>query len=83
MSTSSANANLVLIGDNPVFDKFFLSFPTLNFGISGDKIQNVLWLVCYMTLPAQWNISFFTVARITLANTNSPLKIAERLININ
>ena len=45
MSISSTNAKLVLIGDsiianfdkcNDIFDKFFLSFRTLSFGISGD-----------------------------------------------
>ena len=61
MSTSSTNAKLVLIGDsvianidkcNSIFDKCFLSFRTLNFGINGDKIKNVLWRVCNMALPA-------------------------------
>ena len=51
MSTSSTNAKLVLIEDtlianfdkcSDIFDKFFLPFRTLNFGISGDKKQNVL-----------------------------------------
>ena len=50
-STSSTNVKLVLIGDsfiansdkcNNIFDEFFLPFRTLNFSISGDKIQNVL-----------------------------------------
>ena len=60
MSASFTNANLVQIGDsiiakfdrcNNIFDKFFLSFHTLKFGISGDKIQNAFWCVCNMTLP--------------------------------
>ena len=51
MSQSSTNAKLILIGDSiianfdkcrNIFDEFFLPFHTLNFGISGDKIQNVL-----------------------------------------
>ena len=54
MSTSSTNAKLVIIGDSiivnfdkcsDVFDRFFLPFRTLNVGISGHKIQNVLWRV--------------------------------------
>ena len=90
MSSSSTNAKLVLIGDsiianfnkcNDIFDKFFLSFRTLNFGISGDKIQNILWRVCNMTLPT--SVEYFIIH----CGTNnlghySPLKIAERLINI-
>ena len=60
-STSSTNVKLVLIGDSiianfdkcsDIFDKFFLPFPTVNCGISGDKIQNVLWRVYNMNLPA-------------------------------
>ena len=65
MSTLSTKAKLVLIGDsiianfdkcNDIFENFFLSFRTLNFGISGDKIQNVLWHVCNMTFS---NISLY------------------------
>ena len=61
MSTSSTNAKLVLTGVSivanvykcsDIFDKFFLPFRTLNFRISGDKIQNALWRVYNMTLPA-------------------------------
>ena len=58
---SSTNSKLVLLGDsivanfskcNDVYSKFFSSLHTLNFGISGDKIQNVLWRVENMTLPS-------------------------------
>ena len=51
MLRSSTNAKLVLIGDSiiansdkcsDIFDKFFLAFCTLNFGINADKIQNDL-----------------------------------------
>ena len=61
MPSSSTNAKLVLTGDSvianfdkcsDIFDKFFLPFHTVNCGISGDKIQNVLWRVYNMNLPA-------------------------------
>ena len=61
MSASSTNAKLELIGYSiienfdkckDIFNKFFLSFRTLNFSISGDKIKNILWPVCNMTLPS-------------------------------
>ena len=51
MSKSSTNTKLVLIGDSiianfdkckDIFDKFFMPFCTLDFGIGGDKTQNVL-----------------------------------------
>ena len=61
MSMLSSNAKLVLIRDSTIanfdkcsdiFDKFFLLFRAVNCGISGDKIQNVLWRVYDMNLPA-------------------------------
>ena len=91
MSTSSSNANLVLIGDfiianfgkcNNIFDNFFLSFRTLNFGISGEEIQNVLWCVCYIHLPALREYIIIHCGANNLGH-NSALKITERLININ
>ena len=54
MSKSFINTKLVLIGDSiianfdkckDIFDKFFMPFCTLDFGIGGDKTQNVLWRV--------------------------------------
>ena len=68
MSTSSSNAKSVLIRDSiianfdkcsDIFDKFFLPFRTLNFGISGDKIQYVLWRAYNMTLPA--SVEYFII----------------------
>ena len=90
MSTSSTNAKLVLIGDSiianfdkcsNIFDKFFLLFRTLNFDISVDKIQNVLWRVYNMTLPASLEYVIIYCGTNNLGH-NSPLKIAEGLINI-
>ena len=90
MSTSSSNAKLVLIEDSiianfdicsDIFDKFFLSFRTLNFGISGDKIQNVLWRVYNLTLPASVEGVIINCDTNNLGH-NSPLKFAEGLINI-
>ena len=90
MSTSYTNAKLVLTGDsiianfdkcNDICDGFFLSFRTLNFGISGDKIQNVLWRVCNMTLPTSVEYVIIHYGTNNLGH-NSPLKIAEGLINI-
>ena len=90
MSTSSSNAKLVLIEDSiianfdicsDIFDKFFLSFRTLNFGISGDKIQNVLWGVYNLTLPASVEGVIINCDTNNLGH-NSPLKFAEGLINI-
>ena len=90
MSTPSTNAKLVLIGDSIIanfdkcsdnFDKFFLPLRTLNFGISGDKIQNVLWRVYNMTLPASVEYVIIHCGTNNLGH-NSPLKIAEGLINI-
>ena len=81
---------LVLIGDsiitnsdkcNDIFDKFlFIRF--LNFGISGDKIQYVLWRVCDMTLQASVENAIIHHGTNNLCQ-NSPLKITAGLINTN
>ena len=90
LSTSSTNAKLVLIGDsinesfdkcNDIFNKFFLSFCTVNFGINGDKIQNVLWCVCNMTLPASVEYLIIHCGTNNLRH-NSSFKFAEGLTNI-
>ena len=90
ISTLSTNEKLVLIGDSiianfdkcsDIFDKFFLPFHTLNFGASGDKIQNVLWRVYNMTLPALAEYVILHCGTNSLGH-NSLLKIAEGLINI-
>ena len=88
MSTSSTNAKL--IGDSiianfdkcsDIFDKFFLPLRTLNFGIRGDKIKNVLWRVYNLTLLASIEYVIINCGTNNLGH-NSPLKIAKRLINI-
>ena len=61
------------------FDKFFLPFGTLNFGISGDKVQNALWCVYNITLPASVEYVIIHCGTNNLGH-NSPLKNAEGLI---
>ena len=77
----------MLIGDSiianfdkcsDIFGKFFLPFCTLNFGISGDKIQNALWRVYNMTLPALVEYVIIHCCTNNLGH-NSPLQIAEGL----
>ena len=90
MSTSSTSAKLVIIEDSiivnfdkcsDIFDRFFLPFRTLNVGISGHKIQNVLWRVFNMTLPASVEYVIIHCSTNNLGH-NSPLKIAEGSRNI-
>ena len=90
MSASSTNAKLVLIWDsvianfdnsNDILENIFLSFRTLNFGISGNKIQNVVWRVCTMSLPTSVEYIIIYCGNNNLGH-NSLLKIAEGLINI-
>ena len=90
MPTSSTNTKLLLIGDSiianfdkcsNIFDKFFLPLFTLNFGISGDKIQFVIWRVYNMTLPASVEYAIIHCGANNLGH-NSPLKITGGLINI-
>ena len=90
MSVSFTNAKLVLTWDsiiinldecNDIFDKFFLSFCTLNFVMSRDKIQSVLWRVNNMSLLASVEYVVIYSGNNNLGY-NSPIKIAEGLINI-
>ena len=83
-------AGLVLIGNsiianfykcNNIFDKFLLSFRILNSGSSGDKIQDVLWRVCNVTLPTSVEYVIIHYGTNKLGH-NSPFKIADGLINI-
>ena len=90
MSASSTNANLVLIRDsiianfgkcNDIFDKLFLPFRPLIFGISRDKTQNVLWRLCNMTFAGSVDYVIIHCGTDNLGH-NSPLKLSEGLINI-
>ena len=56
----SSNANILLIGDSialgiqrypRVWYKYFEKQNTLNFGVSGDKTQHVLWRLNQLSLP--------------------------------
>ena len=64
-----------------IYDKFFLPFHTLNFGISRDNIENVLWHVYHMTLPASVKYIIIHGGTNNLGH-NRPLKIIKGLINI-
>ena len=90
MSTLSTNPKLVILRGSiivnfdkccDIFDKFFLPFRTLNFGNSGEKIQNALCRVCNMTLPASVEYVIIHCGTNNLGY-KSLLKIAEGLINI-
>ena len=90
MCRKSANSKLVLFGDSiianfdkckDVFNNYFSSLHTLNFGISGDKIQNVLWRVENMTLPSSIEYVIIHCGTNNLGH-NSPVKIAEGILNI-
>ena len=59
LAVNSQKCRVLLIGDSifanfsklsSIFDKHFSKFNALNFGIGGDKIQNVLW--CINTIPS-------------------------------
>ena len=90
LSSTSKSSKLVLIGDsiisnfdkcNDIFNNFFSSFGALNFGISGDKIQNVLWRMRNMTLPSSTKYVIIHCGTNNLGH-NSPIHIAEGLINL-
>ena len=84
LTSVSKSCKLVFIGDSiisnfdkcsDIFDNFFSSFNAINFGISGDKIQNVLWRVRNMTLPICTEYIIIHCGTNNLGH-NSPIHIA-------
>ena len=64
-----------------IFDKNFSKFNTLNFGIGGDKIQNVLWRMNNMSLPPYLQYIFIHCGTNNIGH-NDPEFISDGLINL-
>ena len=82
--------DLILIGDSiianfnqfdDVFNRYFKGHNTLNLGVGGDKIQNVLWRVSNLDFPPSLRYIVIQAGTNNLLH-NSPLSIADGLVNI-
>ena len=80
----------MLIGDSiianfskfsSIFDKLFSKFHPLNFGIGGDKIQNVLWRINNMSLPPSLQYIFIHCGTNNIGHYASEV-ISDGLINL-
>ena len=86
---SSKNASTVLLGDSIVAG--FLRYPniwykffnenTINCGISGDKIQNILWKTEYIPLPQSLEYILINCGTNSL-DTDDSEKVADGLFRI-
>ena len=90
LAINSQKCRVLLIGDSitanfrkfsPIFDKYFSKFRPLNFGIGGDKIQNVLWRINNMSLPPSLQYIFIHCDTNNIGH-NDPEVISDGLINL-
>ena len=90
LAINSQKCRVLLIGDSiianfskfsPIFDKHFSKFHPLNFGIGGDKIQNVLWRIINMSFPLSLQYIFIHCGTNNIGH-NDPEVISDGLINL-
>ena len=90
LAINSQKCRVLLIGDSiianfskfsPIFDKHFSKFYPLNFGIGGDKIQNVLWRIINMSFPLSLQYIFIHCGTNNIGH-NDPEVISDGLINL-
>ena len=66
---------------SPIFDKHVSKFHQLNFGIGGDKIQNVLWNINNMSMPPSLQYIFIRCGTNNIGH-NDPEVIWDGLVNL-
>ena len=84
------SAKLLLIGDSlisnlsrypDIWNKYFTNYNTLNFGISGDKVQNILWRISNYDFSNNSSIKcVFILGGTNNIDHNSPEEIVNGLI---
>ena len=84
------NCRVLLTGDSitakfnkfsPILDKCFSKFYSLNFGIGGDKTQNVLWCINNLSLPPSLQHIFIHCGTKIIAHNDLEV-ISGGLINL-
>ena len=88
---NNSSSNISLIGDSLISnisrceDVWFEYFPKhnwFNFGIPGDKIQNLLWRIKSLKFPSNSTLScIFILCGTNNVNHNSPEEVVTRLIS--
>ena len=85
------SSNISLIGDSlisnisryeDVWFEYFAKHNWFNFGIPGDKIQNLLWSIKSLKFPSNSTLSCIFILWVTNnVNQNSPVEVVPRLIS--
>ena len=88
---NNSKAKLLLVGDSlvsnlsrypEIWRKYFMNNGTLNFGIAGNKEQNVLWRVNNFHFSSNLNLKYvFILCGTNNINHNSPQSIASTIIS--
>ena len=88
---NNSKAKILLVGDSLVsilslypelWRKYFMNHGALNFGIAGDKAQNVLWRVNNFHFSSNLNLKYvFILCGTNNIDHNSPQSIASTIIS--
>ena len=86
----NSRSTVLLIGDSivkglfrykMVLKKYFEQFKALNFGIGGDKTQNVLWRIINSNLPRDLKVAVIHCETNNI-DRNTPVEIKDGIISI-
>ena len=86
----NSRSTLLLIGDSivkgvfrykTVWKKYFELFEALNFGIGGDKTQNVLWRIINGNLPRDLKVAVIHCGTNNI-DRNTPVEIKDGIVSI-
>ena len=88
---NNSKAKILLVGDSlvsnlsrypKIWRKYFMNHGALNFGIAGDKAQNVLWRVNNFHFSSNLNLKYvFILCGTNNIDCNSPQSIASTIIS--
>ena len=86
----NSRSTVLLIGDSivkglyrykTVWKKYFEPFEALNFGIGGDKMQNVLWRIINGNLPRDLKVAVVHCGTNSI-DRNTPVEIKDGIVSI-
>ena len=87
---SHSSSKILLIGDSiisnlsrypDIWERYFISHRTLNFGIPGDKIQNVLWRIQNLNFSNNPSVKYiFILCGTNNLDHNSPEELVHGII---
>ena len=88
---NNSKAKMLIVGDSlvsnlsrypEIWRKYFINHGALNFGIAGDKAQNVLWRVNNLYFSSDLNLKYvFILCGTNNIDHNSPQSIASTIVS--